>query len=173
MKTFVTADYHLGHTTIGKLAKRPEEDVTKMSFRIVQNHNNVVTKGDVVYHIGDFAFKSGKLGVKISGDTWENMLNGKVIHILGNHDYKNNIRGLSRAFIKFSNKNIMMQHVPPTFVPDNVDIVLCGHVHGAWKYKMINGKPVINVGIDVWNYKPVTLDKVIRFIEKEKLIERA
>jgi len=172
LRTWVTSDFHLGHVNIGRLAKRPEEDVTKMSFRIVQNHNNRVAKGDTVYHIGDFAFKSGKLGIKISGSTWENMLNGKIIHIVGNHDSKNGIRGLSRAFITYGKKNIMMQHVPPTYIPDNVDLVLCGHVHGSWKYKIIDDTPVVNVGIDVWNYMPVTIDEVIKYIDKEIGIKR-
>lgn len=39
--------------------------------------------------------------------------------------------------------------------------LLCGHVHEKWKTR---GK-MINVGVDVWDYKPVALEDLVRLIK--------
>lgn len=41
---------------------------------------------------------------------------------------------------------------------------ICGHVHNAWKINKKN----INVGVDVWDFRPVLLKKVISIIDKEE-----
>lgn len=41
---------------------------------------------------------------------------------------------------------------------DDGRVLLCGHVHDAWKTK----DKMINVGIDVWDYKPVSEEEIIR-----------
>jgi hypothetical protein len=38
-------------------------------------------------------------------------------------------------------------------VPDDT-ILLCGHVHNL--FKILPDKNVVNVGVDVWNFKPIT-----------------
>ncbi len=38
-----------------------------------------------------------------------------------------------------------------------------GHVHNGWK---VNGKQ-INVGVDVWDFKPVSLEQIIKIIKGE------
>ena len=47
---------------------------------------------------------------------------------------------------------------------------LCGHVHRAWKtkeQKMQGYNAVsINVGVDVWNYYPVSLNEIIEVYNK-------
>lgn len=44
---------------------------------------------------------------------------------------------------------------------DNGLPLLCGHVHDAWKSrKTSKGTPMVNVGVDVWNYRPITFDEI-------------
>lgn len=38
--------------------------------------------------------------------------------------------------------------------------LLCGHVHNSWKIK----NTMINVGVDVWDYKPVSLEEILQLI---------
>lgn len=39
--------------------------------------------------------------------------------------------------------------------------LLCGHVHNSWKTKVTSkGSLMINVGVDVWGYRPVSLDQI-------------
>jgi calcineurin-like phosphoesterase family protein len=37
------------------------------------------------------------------------------------------------------------------------DIILCGHVHEKWLRK--DNK--INVGVDQWDFKPITLEQIL------------
>lgn len=41
---------------------------------------------------------------------------------------------------------------------------LCGHVHEKWKVKGQN----INIGVDQWDFKPVSAHEVLRIIQKRK-----
>lgn len=45
---------------------------------------------------------------------------------------------------------------------DDGKLLLCGHVHQSWLTKKSpNGTLMINVGVDVHNFTPVSLDKII------------
>lgn len=51
---------------------------------------------------------------------------------------------------------------------DDGTVLLCGHVHEKWKTKRSpKGTLQINIGCDVWDYKPVSLKEVMELIEKE------
>lgn len=51
---------------------------------------------------------------------------------------------------------------------DDGTVLLCGHVHSAWKTKRSpKGTLQINVGVDAWDFKPVSMDSIIELIEKE------
>lgn len=48
---------------------------------------------------------------------------------------------------------------------DEGHILLHGHVHDGWKLKMsASGTPQINVGVDVWDYRPVALETLIALV---------
>ena len=55
-----------------------------MNQEIIKRWNSVVSKNDIVYHLGDFAF-----GNKNFIESIVNQLNGKIYLILGNHDGTN------------------------------------------------------------------------------------
>ncbi len=48
----------------------------------------------------------------------------------------------------------------PDYPPDDT-WMLCGHVHEAWRQ---HGR-VINVGCDVWDYAPVSAQRLVEIIE--------
>lgn len=51
---------------------------------------------------------------------------------------------------------------------DNGMILLCGHIHEKWKTKRSPiGTLQINVGCDVWDMKPVSLDEIIALVGQE------
>lgn len=43
--------------------------------------------------------------------------------------------------------------------------VLCGHVHDSWTTAVIEGIPHVNVGVDVWDYRPVPLETCVELIK--------
>ena len=198
MKAYFSADYHLGHANIIRYCNRPfikYEDLNKdnewksntiklkrcqwMNETIIKNHNRKLTDDDILYHLGDFCFRS-------NSQYWESMLNGKIIHILGNHDKNNNIKSyITFANMKIGGLNIYATHKPPeerqvdtveSHYVANCDIILCGHVHNNWKYKWIEvwnqgcriKKLCINVGVDVWGYEPITIHSILKLIARIK-----
>jgi len=138
-----------------------------MNDTLVDNWNNIVEPNDVVYHLGDFCFKRDN-----SFEKFTNKLNGTIVHILGNHDHNNGVKSyISKAIMEFGNKLVLAQHHPPASpyeIPEWADMVLCGHVHNYWKHKFLDGcdVPIINVGVDVWDYKPVSTNSILKYYDK-------
>ena len=48
------------------------------------------------------------------------------------------------------------------------DFIICGHVHNAWKTKKIAGIWHVNVGVDVWKYRPVNDTEVTLAFERAR-----
>jgi len=173
MKVFFTADCHFDHANIIKYCNRPFKNIAHMNYEIVRRWNNVVSPEDLVYHVGDFAFKG-----QLNGRIFEKRLNGIIVHIRGNHDKNNGIKTyIDEAIMSFGGKTVFVQHKPP--IDKNeipvCDFVVCGHVHEKWKAKFVKdcNIPIINVGVDVWNFEPVSTLSLLKYysqlINKEAL----
>lgn len=82
MEHWFTSDAHFFfHKNIIKYCNRPFIDVQSMNETLINNWNSVVSPGDVVYSLGDFAMgKIGEIKDVLS------RLNGKLHMITGNHD---------------------------------------------------------------------------------------
>ena len=78
MNIFFTADLHLGHDNIRRHCRRPFGTVEEMDEAIIANWNGAVKPNDLVYIVGDFAWR----------DHHQHLvrLKGKKILIKGNHD---------------------------------------------------------------------------------------
>jgi len=171
MNTWFTSDLHLGHDNIIKYCNRPFATGDEMNKKIIYNWNQRVKSDDVVYHLGDFCFRGGREGGTNKAKYWEEKLNGKIIHISGNHDNNNSVKSiLKKAVFEFGNKTVLAVHEPPMMrleVPEIFDFVLCGHVHEKWKYMWLpdsnDSIPVINVGTDQWKFMPIKIDEMIKF----------
>jgi len=160
---FFSADCHFDHANIIKYCRRPFKNITLMNKKIVQNWNKAVKPDDLVYHVGDFAYKG-----QVNARFWEKQLNGQIVHIRGNHDKNNGVKTLiDKCMMFFGGKDVFVQHHPPTIVPF-CDFCICGHVHDKWKYKMMDNVVVINVGVDVWNFTPVKMENILKFYNKIK-----
>ena len=98
------------------------------------------------------------------------MLVGNIIFIKGNHD---SFKALNSGELKMYGLNIFMTHKPPKCMSDilpNTNLILCGHIHEKWKTKKsfdgIHNIPIINVGVDQWNFSPVRLSTLIKLYYK-------
>jgi len=171
---FFTSDLHFGHENIIGFCNRPFKDVDKMNKRLIDNINARCNEEDTLYHLGDFAFKGGWQGSTVKAGVWEQMLNPKVVHILGNHDSNNSLKNSIRyAEIWFANRRWCLQHKPPEEgqlrrFPVDLDneVYLVGHIHEKWKHEWVEGKLVINVGVDVWDFYPKTQQEITVYADK-------
>jgi len=169
MKRFATSDHHFAHANIIKYCSRPFSDVDEMNQTLVKNWNSRVNPGDEVFHLGDLCFHGGTQGGNKTGYHWVSQLNGKIIHVAGNHDNNNRAKSIINSVsLYFGGFNILAKHVPPFSVydiPDYIDFVICGHVHEKWGIKWLTdgcGRDVllINVGVDVRKFAPVRMEEV-------------
>ena len=157
--TFFIADLHLGHDErngrggIIRHAHRPFSCIEDHDEALIKNFNDTVPKKALTYIVGDFAWKNH--------NKYLSRLNGKKILILGNHDRmpQETLRNFTSVHERLSRRIdgqiIVMDHY-------------CGLVwdrscHGSWQlYGHSHGRiaerdnvPRCDVGVDVWNYKPV------------------
>jgi len=154
MRTYITGDFHWGHENIIKYTGRPFESIDQMNQALITNANELVHEDDVVYHVGDFSFHK----------PWSDIisqLNGTWVFLLGNHDFKRlNGVPLHRALeLRRRGKRIYLNHHPKECLDIyGYDIYLTAHIHEKWKTKVIGTHYLINIGVDVWDFKPVNLD---------------
>jgi calcineurin-like phosphoesterase family protein len=156
-RIWLTGDYHFGHGNIIRYCKRPFRDYKEMDRTIIRNHNTLINDDDLVFYVGDFCFNH-------RSNEYARQLNGKIIYIGGNHDSESLIRGL---MLNYTGLDIWVTHNPRDHDPD-VPLNLVAHVHDKWKIQKIGNTTLVNVGIDVWGYKPVLLDEIIATIQISK-----
>lgn len=159
-KIWFTADLHLGHFNILKYTGRPFASLEEMNTVLIAKWNARVLPEDTVFFLGDFCFKT-KIG-SMPSDYYENLLNGKIIFLKGNHDNINSKDTLiERIIINYEGKRILLIHNPADITSDDkFDFTFCGHVHQNWAEKKVNNTRVINVGVDVRNFAPASFEEL-------------
>lgn len=162
---FFTSDTHYFHQDLlgdNDFAPRPFEDLQTMHELMIKNWNAVVKEGDTVYHLGDVAMHPAYEAGYPEILALLMRLNGQIIFIKGNHDYRTffkflekNNRILSNGqpkfqfadvgiIIKFNHHQYYLTHYPMLLgVTKNIRN-LHGHVH----HYSVPIKENINVGVD-------------------------
>ena len=183
MNVFFSSDYHFYHFNIIKYCNRPFNNVEKMNKTIIDNHNSRVKENDTIIFLGDFGFFASKNktnrgeGQPYNPDELLEQMNGhKWTFIKGNHDKHSNKLKTDIHYICINKKNLHIQCIHnPENANLNFDLILCGHVHNAWKAKEVqfNNKKIlfINVSVDVWNFYPIRFDEILSIYYKWKHIE--
>ena len=157
---------------VAKLHIEGEIEGTVNSSTQISVGKSGLVKGEIV--CSKFIL-NGKFEGKIESDILEitngGMLNGEIVIIKGNHDKV----GEKFRIIEYEGYKFMLIHNPDSSLTFNFDgWVIHGHHHGNYldEYPFINPfKKRINVSVEVLDYKPVSLDLIIKLIEKEKFIK--
>jgi calcineurin-like phosphoesterase family protein len=135
-----------------------------MNMEIIRRWNERVKPEDTVFHLGDLCFKETK---DITSKYWTDQLNGDIILIRGNHDNRNSAKSVIDSLqITLGGKLWNLEHVPN--FESTFKYNLSAHVHTAWKIKEIGDKIFYNVGVDVNEFFPITIEEIMRNISKMK-----
>ena len=145
-----TSDSHLGHKNVLHLCNRPFTSIEEMDNALIERWNSVVSKSDTVYVLGDFAWKNGK--------SYAERLVGNKIFLLGDHDKQ--MTGERLSILKLNNIWFTLCHWP--LYSWNKQYYGSIHLHGHIHNNPIEHKDNrINVGVDVWDFYPVSLEQII------------
>lgn len=157
MNAFFTSDLHFGHENIIKLCNRPYQSTPDMDEILISNWNNRVRNSDIVYVLGDFAWKH-------IHEPYLKKLNGRKILIRGNHDESYQYEHASWHAIYdlhelYLNKHslVLCHYAMRTWKGRNRgSLHLYGHSHG----RMPADSQSCDVGVDCWDYKPVSFEEI-------------
>lgn len=175
--TYLSADWHLSHENIIKYSNRPFKDYIHMNETLIKNANERMNEDDTFIHVGDWCFTNRTIKEKASD--YEKLIKAKLIHVNGNHDRNNSVKTcIEEITLKTAKLNILVKHKPIENPEDfyklkDFDFVICGHVHEKWCHKIVYNfgedsdyRIMINVGCDVWKYKPVRLNEVVEYYNR-------
>jgi len=164
---YFTSDQHFDHHNIIQYCKRPFNNVRQMNRRIINEYNNIITEKDTVYIIGDLTLYGPTQ--KGAVEQFVNKLHGKKHLILGNHDRLSPQQYLDTGILSVHTSleinSFILVHDPAVSAIDRSKIFLCGHVHDLFKI----AKNVINIGVDVWDFKPVSLEQIEKTIKENSV----
>lgn len=190
---YFTSDHHFWHTNIIKYCNRPFVSVEEMNEALIQNWNDLVLPEDEVYYLGDFSMAARPVEIytsRLNGIKYLVPGNHDFCHSYNNKSRK--LEHRSKWVKQFQDwgwvvlpeqfsinipevGNIKLCHHPYTssdYVNDKFanwrphndgSWLLCGHVHQKWKTQ----NRMINVGIDVWDLKPVSVVQIVKIIQGE------
>ena len=80
-KKYYISDLHISHKRVIEYDNRPFSSIEEMDNALISNWNNVVSKNDTVYVLGDFIWSKQQ--------EWPSILErlkGNIVLIKGNHD---------------------------------------------------------------------------------------
>lgn len=185
-----TADLHFGHRNVIEYGKRPWKTTQEMNEALIANWNKYVKPKERINVVGDFSF----LGTQNTTEILKRLNGYKILikgnhdkpaHRMiemGFQEVHENMQ------IKLGPHQIFVSHFPfhpveqhynvdglvQTVLPEHADkrylhkrilddgksFLIHGHVHTSWKVK---GRQ-INVGCDVWDWRPISTEKILEII---------
>ena len=186
MTIYFTSDTHFGHRKILEYSEDTRApSIANSNSKSIETHddylifkwNSVVRTVDTIYHLGDFSLT-----------TWErtkyvlSQLNGTKFLIRGNHD--KGIDLFKSYFVWIRDYHRLKVTDPAT--GDRQDIILShfpfeiwdkshhgswhlhGHCHGS--FPSGSGYRRLDVGVDVHNLTPISLDQVREIMSKKVFV---
>ena len=155
MTIYLTGCTHFGHENIIRLAKRPFSSVEEMDEKLIENWNTVVGEDDIVFHLGDFAWKDH--------DLYRDRLSGTIIFLQGNHDPEGwgyMYREVDYQY-NYRKRKIVLFHYPI----EEWDKWWGGSVHfhcHTHKEQFHSAKRRGNVTVEACEYTPISLDRALQ-----------
>jgi calcineurin-like phosphoesterase family protein len=157
---FFTSDTHFGHGGALGLYRRPFHTVADMDAGLIEQWNAAVGATDEIWHLGDFAIRQKATRV----DELLERLNGTKHLVVGNND---------RPEVTSASGWASVQPYAELALDDRL-VILCHYAFRTWRrmdqgainlHGHSHGRLTLlprqwDVGVDVWNFRPVTLDTI-------------
>ena len=167
MTNWYTADTHFRHENVIPFCGRPFRSASHMDSVLIENLWSKVGPEDDLWIVGDFAF-----GPKSQDPEYLSMLFGQLPgarkhFIIGNHDLEPTLAlpWDSVAHIAEvrdgpkSQANTLCHYPMITWNHARREALqIFGHVHNNW----LGSRNSVNVGVDVWDFMPVTFEDIAR-----------
>lgn len=167
-----TGDWHLGHEAVIYYAHRPFSNVKEMDDTILDNCRNLIKKHDFLYINGDVSFYKPEKTVELL-----KTIPGHKVLAWGNH--AKHLK-LNQEFLKLFERigDILELRIgdPDAKPKGSRFIVFCHYAfktwnrshHGSWNlhghsHGSLADDPhalQLDVGVDCWNYRPVSYDEI-------------
>lgn len=174
MKTFFTADWHLGHENVIKFCERPFANADEMDSAIIDETNKLVGKHDRLIMLGDFTMRPmPDIHRYVTSIKCKN-----IILTLGNHDSRNKMSNFVKVYDIFEVKKphiVCCHYAMATWNKSHRGSYhVYGHSHsGAEEYldKVFPGRRSMDVGVDnidklLGAYRPISQDEVISILSE-------
>lgn len=162
MNLWFTSDNHFWHKHIIEYSKRPFSSIEEMNQVMIERWNETVRADDMVIHLGDLSF-----GTKAKTRNLMDQLNGVKILIWGNHDPRQ-VRKLPHwtwVGNEYRTKELYLCHFPSRTWGSGIH--LHGHSHGA----AVQIPNRMDVGVDCWDFRPVSLTQIHERMKKQLTLE--
>jgi calcineurin-like phosphoesterase family protein len=172
MTVYFTSDHHFGHSGARSLYRRPFASVAEMDRQMIDRWNLVIKPDDEVWHLGDFAVRQSPERV---ASLLTELHGGKHL-VIGNNDDA----GVTGC-VGWTSVQAYME-----LTVDETSLVLCHYPFRTWR-NMGKGainlhghshgrlKPVprqFDVGVDAWDFQPVTIARLLGGIKARPLEPR-
>jgi calcineurin-like phosphoesterase family protein len=184
---FFTSDLHFNHANVIAYCSRPFKDVDEMNATLIANWNETVAPSDTVWLLGDVCLGDIKqsLGLVANLHGTKHLVVGNHDRPFRTEGIKTEgikteweQRYLDAGFASLHHGSVdlehtgldaVMSHFPftgdsqsserfTTHRPiDTGRVLLHGHVHGRWRRK----DRLIDVGVDAWAGRPVSVETII------------
>lgn len=161
---YYSADYHFENHNIIEYCNRPFKNIHKMETALIRNINEIVKENDELRIVGDLTLKGNEYKSKLKLIR-DKIICRKLVLILGNHDelsprdYVNYI-GFDSVHTKLETDKYIIHHDPAKAYQNKDKTWIVGHVHDHWRFHL----NCINVGVDVWHFKPVSEEIIDQWI---------
>jgi calcineurin-like phosphoesterase family protein len=169
---FFTSDTHFGDAQRIRVDKRPFASITEHDAALIERWNALVGPDDEIYHLGDFTAAKDPARVAELLAT----LNGRKHLIIGNNDPPATIENKAWASVGYYDERqvdgrlLILCHYPfrtwRSMGKGAIDIH--GHSHGRLK----EAPRQYDVGVDVFDFRPVTLATILASRRRGKIKEK-
>jgi calcineurin-like phosphoesterase family protein len=159
MAVLFTSDTHFGDHRVLNIHKRPFGAVAQMDAALIAAWNAAVGADDEVWHLGDFARRAADVEGLLA------RLNGTKHLVRGNNDPPAATEAAGWASVRDyaemeqEGRALVLCHYPFRSWNGQHKRALNLHGHSHGKLKPMPRQH--DVGVDVWNWRPVTLAQIL------------